>query len=90
MSVERTDVEDLKKKFEDLTERRNQCNVKKIELEAKLGIARKDLEDKLDSLARDYGVSSVSDAESLLDQIGKELEEKIASCKEYLSKVEES
>lgn len=65
------DIENIKTRIDDLKQKKAQAEGQKKAIE--------------DSWERDYGVSTLEDAESLKDKIEKELEESRVAQEEYLT-----
>lgn len=82
------DINSIKKRFEDLSSQRDQCKVRKIELETQIKVSREDLEKKAKALKEEFGVSSVDEARKELDRLEAEIDAELQECEEALSKFE--
>ena len=81
-------IDVTKEKFEKLSQKRDQADRRKIELETQIGVAKKDLESKLKQLNDEYGIASVADAEKELEKFQSSIDAEMKECEEFLSKFE--
>lgn len=82
------DITNIKERFKTLTEKRDNCKSRKIELETKIKISREALEEKTRVLKETYGLDSVEDAEKELARLQSEIDSELSECEEFLSKYE--
>lgn len=81
------DNQQLIKKYNDLLRRQKNAEANLIEMRAKYKYEKTELDKLLESLNKEFGVSTIDDAKNLLEQLKVELEMDLTSIEDSLSDI---
>ena len=81
------DNQQLIKKYNDLLRRQKNAEANLIEMRAKYKYEKTELDKLLESLNKEFGVSTIDEAKNLLEQLKVELEMDLTSIEDSLSDI---
>lgn len=83
-------VESIKERYSSLVSERDKCKVEKIEYETQLKVSKEELEKRMKELNEEFEVSSIEEAEKLLETMTTDIENELKECEELLKKFEDN
>lgn len=79
-------ITDMQERFKVLVTKKEALSKEKIQLDTKITICEKDIEEKLKELETTYGVKTFEEAKVLLDSLESEISTEMSECEEFLKK----
>lgn len=78
-------INDLKKRFEELTKKKSDLESQKIQLTTKQQVLEEEITKLTSQLKEEFGVSSLEEAEAKIDDLSKEIEQGLSEAEQKLS-----
>lgn len=78
-------INDLKKRFEELTKKKSDLESQKIQLTTKQQVLEEEITKFTSQLKEEFGVSSLEEAEAKIADLSKEIEQGLSEAEQKLS-----
>lgn len=78
-------INDLKKRFEELTKKKSDLESQKIQLTTKQQVLEEEITKLTSQLKEEFGVSSLEEAEAKIADLSKEIEQGLSEAEQKLS-----
>ena len=80
---------DIKQKFDELVQKRDDAKTQIVQLETKIDSAKESISQIEAEWKEKYGINSAEEAEAMCEQLESEISGILDKCEKYLQKVEE-